>query len=308
MARSSRNDYRKRRRRKRRRKAIASLFAVCVISGAVIAAVTVFFKVSGIEVSGSSLYTQEELIAASEIQIGDNMFAINKFDVANKILREFPYVGEIKIRRRLPDTFTFEITERKRAAFFQQEKFRWLIDKNGYILESIAPEQAVAAPQVVGLTLMAPTPGTKIALGEEDGIYPLTALLAALENGGMIEKTGQIDVTKLYNLTATYDNRFLIEFGTQEELDKKIRMLTAVLKQLEPTDRGTINISDTKQARFRPNANINLNLVQNNTPAENPQANQNAQPQQDKPDDKTQQDKPEDKEENADTDDTQGNG
>lgn len=313
MARSSRNDYRKRRRRKRRRKALASLFAVCVISGAVIAAITVFFKVGGIEVSGSSLYKPEDIIAASEIQIGDNMFAINKFDIANKILKDFPYVGEIKIRRRLPDTFTFEITERKRAAFFQREKFRWLIDKNGYILESVAPDQAVSAPMVVGLTLMAPTPGTKIAISETDSLYPLTALLTALESGGMIEKTGQIDVRKLYNLTVTYDNRFIIEFGTQEELDKKIRMLTAVLKQLEPTDKGTINVSDVKQARFRPNANINLNLAQNNAPPENAQAPQNAETPQTqaaageetKPDDSTEQDKAEDKTE---TEDTQGNG
>ena len=258
MASSNRNYYRKRRRRNRRRKIIATLFAACIITGAIVAAVTVFFKVSSIEVSGTSLYSAEDIIATSGITIGKNMFAVNKFNVANRVMQEYPYIGEIKIRRRLPDTFTFEITERKIAAFFQEEKFRWLIDKNGYILEGVDADRVISAPQVIDQNLMAPSPGTKIAMKNAEGTNPLVLLLTALENAGFIEKTGKVDVTKLYNLTITYDNRFLIEFGTTEELDKKIRMLKVVIEQLEATDRGTIDVSNVKQARFKPNANIQL--------------------------------------------------
>lgn len=258
MARRGRNDYRRRRRRKQRRKMIASLLAVFIIVGAVVAAVTVFFKVAKFDVTGSTLYTGEEIIAATEIQLGDNMFSINKFDVANKILNKFPYVGEIKIRRHLPDTFVFEITERKSAAYFQSEKFRWLIDRNGYILESIPPDEAVALPLVTGVSLVAPSPGAKAALDAPESLRVLELLLGALEDGGVIEKAGRVDVTKLYNLTITYDGRFVVEFGTEQELERKVKMLKAVIEQLETTDKGIINISDAKQARFRPNANLQV--------------------------------------------------
>lgn len=258
MARRGRGDYRKRRRRKQRRNMIASLLAIFIIAGAVVAAVTVFFKVAKFDVTGSTLYTGEEIIAATEIQIGDNMFSVNKFDVASKILNKFPYIGEVKIRRRLPDTFVFEIAERKSAAYFQAEKFRWLIDKNGYILESVAPDKELTLPQVTGASLVAPSPGAKAALDTQDSLRVLELLLSALENGGVIEKAGKVDVTKLYNLTITYDGRFIVEFGTEQELDRKVKMLKAVIEQLEATDKGTINISDAKQARFRPNANLQV--------------------------------------------------
>jgi len=256
MARRGRNDYRKRRRRKRRRNIIATLFALCIIVGAVVTAVTVFFKVAKFDVSGSTLYSAEEIVAATEIQIGDNMFAVNKFDVANKLLAQFPYIGEVEIRRHLPDTFVVKIGERTRAAYFQTEKFKWLIDRNGYILESIPADENIDLPQVIGGTLMAPSPGAKAALEEEESLRVLEKFLTALEQGEIIKDAGKVDVTKLYNLTITYNNRFIVEFGTEEELERKVRMFKAVIEQLESTDRGTINIADPKQARFRPNANI----------------------------------------------------
>ena len=256
MARRNRGDYNSRRRRRRRKRMIATLLAAMMIAGAIIAAVTVFFKVADFEVTGSSLYTAEEIVAASEIKVGDNMFAINKFDAANRIYAKFPYIGEVRIRRRLPDTFTFEIIERKSAAVFCAEKLNWITDRDGYLLESVPTDQTVALPKISGATLMAPSPGTKAVLSETDAIYTLTKLLAAIEDGGITEKVGKVDITKLYSLTISYENRFVVELGNESELEKKIRMLKAVIERLEPTDRGTINISNPKEARFRPNANI----------------------------------------------------
>ena len=253
-----RSDYRGRRRRKRRSGFLATLFAAVIIIGAVAAAITVFFKVADFEVTGTSLYTAEQIVSASQIQIGDNMFAINEFDVANKIMREYPYVGKVNIRRRLPDTFVFEVTERTRAGFFQVDSLRWLVDCDGYILESIPSDQMVALPQIMGLTLMAPSPGAKIAIEQEQNLYALTQVLAAIEKGDIVRKIGKIDVTKLYSMIITYENRFSVVLGDTQELDKKIRMLKAVVEQIGPNAKGTINVSDVKQARFRPDAKVKL--------------------------------------------------
>lgn len=258
MAKSRRSDYRGRRRRRRGGGFFATLLTACIIVGALVASVTVFLKVADFEVVGAKTYEPAKIIAASGIQIGDNLFSVNKFDVARNILGEFPYIGAVNIRRRFPDTFVFEITERKQAAFIQAEKLRWLIDKDGYILESIPADQQVALPAVAGATMLAPSPGTRIAFKEEDSLRVLSQVLSAIESGGIVNKIGKVDVSKLYNLTITYENRFVVVLGTEEDLDKKIRMLKAVVEQLEATDRGTINLSDVKQARFQPNANIQM--------------------------------------------------
>ena len=45
-----------------------------VICGAVVAALTLFFRVDRIEVTGMERYTEDEVIAASGIDIGDNLY------------------------------------------------------------------------------------------------------------------------------------------------------------------------------------------------------------------------------------------
>ena len=47
------------------------LLSVLVICGAVVAALTLFFRVDRIEVTGMERYTEDEVIAASGIDIGD---------------------------------------------------------------------------------------------------------------------------------------------------------------------------------------------------------------------------------------------
>lgn len=78
------------------------LLCILLIAGAVVAALTVFFKVQSITVSGNARYTSEEIIAASGIEIEDNLFLLNKYSAAQAIFEKLPYVEEATINRALP--------------------------------------------------------------------------------------------------------------------------------------------------------------------------------------------------------------
>ena len=106
-----------RRRKKRRRRnfgSILTVWTVLIVAGAIITSITVFLKVAKFEVVGTSKYSPAEIIEASGIKTGENMFSVNKFKVSSNILKKFPYIGQIKINRRFPDTFIFTVTERTR--------------------------------------------------------------------------------------------------------------------------------------------------------------------------------------------------
>ena len=66
------------------------LLSVLVICGAVVAALTLFFRVDRIEVTGMERYTEDEVIAASGIDIGDNLYLLNKYDAARSIADALP--------------------------------------------------------------------------------------------------------------------------------------------------------------------------------------------------------------------------
>ena len=79
---------RRRYNRKRRRGSFVFLYkllAFVLICGAIGLALAMFFKIEDIEISGSSRYTNQQITAAAEVRVGDNLFFLNKYDAAARI-------------------------------------------------------------------------------------------------------------------------------------------------------------------------------------------------------------------------------
>ena len=113
----ARNRSTNRRRRRGRFSFLTKLLCILLIAGAVVAALTVFFKVQSITVSGNARYTSEEAaVAASGIEIEDNLFLLNKYSAAQAIFEKLPYVEEATINRALPDTIVITVRECAAAA------------------------------------------------------------------------------------------------------------------------------------------------------------------------------------------------
>ena len=107
------------RKRKRGRRRFGLLFKLLCGAALVAAATlgaTVFFQVETIAVVGNSRYTAQEVIDASGVQIGDNLFQMNKNQISQQILQRLPYVGEVSPQRGLPSTLTIQVTEISAAA------------------------------------------------------------------------------------------------------------------------------------------------------------------------------------------------
>ena len=75
--------------RKRRRGSFGFLYKVLsmlVICGCLVAALTLFFRVNTIVVTGQERYTQDQIVEASGVGVGDNLFLLNKNSSAPIIL------------------------------------------------------------------------------------------------------------------------------------------------------------------------------------------------------------------------------
>ena len=249
---------RQRRKKRKERRLILTIFTFLIVIGAIITSITVFLKVADIEVKGLTKYDKDDVIAISGIKVGDNMFAINKFDVAEKILNEYPYLKTIKIRRKLPDTFIFEITERSPMAYISADGKKWLIDENAYILEMLPADAAPELFEIIGATAIVPETGKQLVLSKSEQLDALKKVLPALKNSGMAKNMKRVEIEKFYEVKMVYEDRFLIEFGDSETFPRKLEMLKAVIAQLDEDDRGTINVSAVKKASFLPNMGIDL--------------------------------------------------
>lgn len=257
---SARNN----RRRRRGRGRLGPLFKLLCVLAVVVAltmGATVFFQVETVVVSGNSRYTKEEVVQATGIQVGDNLYRMNKNQIADKVLRELPYTRDLRIRRSLPSTIVITMTEWEAVARVKappagtqvsapaaeeapegdgsaQESAPevaaedWLISVGGKLLEP-APADSTAI-EVSGITPLMPRAGTMLALPqEEQSRYDaLLALLAALEERGMMGDVASIRLEST-QVVMGYLGRFQVKMPLNSDFGYKLRALEAAVVETE---------------------------------------------------------------------------
>lgn len=249
MAYYQRKHYRKRSRLRFGR--LYWILSIIVILAAMFIGSIVFFRIDQVEVEGNSRYSAEEIIEASGIEYGKNMFLFNKFDSIDTILTDLTYVESVSIRRSLPSTLRITVTESSVAAAVEDQGDGqwWLINADGKLLERA--EGPGAYVQVVGLTLAAPTEGTVLAAETEGRLQQeaLLRLLPAMEERELLADTQTIDLSSASEVTMLYENRLTVKMSLAADFDYDMRVLATVLEEYvdtkwTETDRGTLDLTN----------------------------------------------------------------
>lgn len=248
--------------RRRRRRGSAGpflrLLSVLLTAVAVVAALTLFFKVDQVLVTGSSRYTQDEVVAVSQVETGDNLILLDKYRIAQRIYTELPYITDVRMSRKLPDTLLVEVSETQAAASIQGGGTWWLMSAKGKILEATNSTAAKDYLILSGTELEGGAIGGQLALPEESNISRerLLELLDALDARGMLSRTDSLDLSDPEQLVLGYDGRFRVEIGYDADFDFKLNCLVSAVAELEPNETGTIRMTlkDDNEVRFIPAA------------------------------------------------------
>lgn len=246
---------RKQNKRRRKRSRLGPLFKL-LCGVAVVAAITmgatVFFQVETVEVTGNQRYTQEEIVLATGIEVGDNLFRMNKYDIYEKVCQELPYIEEIQIRRGLPNTILVTITEWDAVAQIlptdepmirlqnaeeempEAASQPWLISVGGKLLEQAGTEDR--AMEVSGLTLLMPRAGTQMAVPQEEKNREngLLALLQELERSGMLSGVSRMEL-KNTTIEFEYLGRYTVKLPLDCDFSYKLQALEAAVLEREQT-------------------------------------------------------------------------
>ena len=249
MARTRRN----RRRRRGRFSFLLKLLGILVAVAAVVAAVTLFFRMDYIAVSGNERYTAQEVIDASGLQTGGNLYFLNKYDVKETIFAQLPYVEEVKINRKLPDTLLIEVRECKAVAGVESAGGAWLISGEGKLLEEV-PAPPEGCPLITGAPLRDPVASRRMDFGE-DVSYRAGVVLTLLRESAernMRDKIGAVNLSDDTALTLTYLGRFTVRFPWTADVGYKLESLSTVVDYLENNETGLIDLMTEGKASFIP--------------------------------------------------------
>lgn len=254
----SRYSHRSRTRRKNRGRfgPLFKLLCVGAVGVALTVGATVFFRVERVTVTGSQRYTQEEIIAASGIRTGDNLYALNKVRIGRNIRSALPYIEKLSINRALPSTILITVSEWEavariavpdpaRAAAVQPEETEngsqgpletaqepWLISVKAQLLEPAPADSTVLL--VTGLTPLSPQAGSTLEVPEEEEtrLSALISLLEALERAELFAEVSAVRLDST-QLSVRYADRFDVKMKLNADFDYNIRLMRAVRQQIE---------------------------------------------------------------------------
>lgn len=236
-----------RRRRRGSTGFLYKLLSTLVICACLVVALTLFFRVDTIVVTGEEKYTEQEILDATGIENGDNLYLMNKNDVAGRMTAALPYLKNVRINRKLPDTLLIEVEECSTPLAVVQDGFAWLVspgDKARGKLKIVDQLEAAAAEDygvIDGCSLLAPSVGGQLALATEyvSQQESLEKLLHALEDAGMLDQVDAIHLDDLSTLSMDYAGRFTVQMTYGADYVYKLRALAATLARDEIQDNMT---------------------------------------------------------------------
>lgn len=242
------------------------LVGLIVIITFVILSTTVFFKINTVSISGSSIYTADEIIAAAGINGGDNLIRTNMSKCASEIEKQLVYIEKAELKRSFPSSVTIHIEPAAETVNIQTENGCYLLSAGGKVLA--LNEQPY--PDI--LTIYGADPAEDTAIGEkfscstENRTDILYQLIDVADNA-LDGKISSFDMTDHLNISSVYDNRIDIEFGAISEFDYKLKFADIILTtKIGPTTEGTLKLLSNGGASFIDKAGLEQNeqTFQNN--------------------------------------------
>lgn len=238
----------KKRKKRRRRGGLGRLLrplSIILAAITVVAALTLFFKVETILVTGAGRYSAADIIAASGVETGDNLVLLDRYRVSQRIYTALPYITDVRPKPKFPNTLEIEVTETQAAAAIQGAGGWWLLSTSGKILEAVDAPAAADYLQIKGIQAETPAASSPAVLPEDSHLTAerLSALLTALATQEALPRADALDCSDSRKLVLHYDGRLQVEMFYNADFDFKITCMLSAVDKLEPNETGILRMT-----------------------------------------------------------------
>ena len=212
--------------------------------------IAVFLNVETVNVNGTEKYVPEQILEYVPIELGDNIYSFDSDEIEASLKQNLPYIGNVEIERDLPTSVNINIVEEKPfyAAMLAGETY--LLSSDLKVLE----KQKDVTLEQLGLTSLSLNNVRRCIVGQnlefidERTEVALDELYDSFVNHYIEDNIKSVDVRSRFDIYINYDGRFEIYLGNTENIEIKISFLVKIIDELKPTDRGTINLSNYREA------------------------------------------------------------
>lgn len=203
-----------------------------------------FLPVRQFAVEGNTHYEVSELVGAAGIKNGDKLYKIDKSEVEEALLKNCPYIKEVKIKRNFPNTLCFVIEEKEPGWYIEFGNEFFSLD---YDMQLLAKEVELERVTVRGMTkLVLPQleeviisqnpdkPNVPVFASDDEHLIRETLkIIDTFRTHEIKSRLTMLDLTNRFEIYMTIDEKYEVYFGEVTNFDTKIKELTAILARAE---------------------------------------------------------------------------
>lgn len=236
---------------------ITALLLVAVTLVFALLVFKLFFVIKNIDVSGSEIYSENEIAEAAGFEIGDSLYSFNAENAEENIMFLCPYIKSAQITRIMPKTVIIDATDDTPAYYVNVYGDYLKLSSGLRVLEKTSKEEAESE----GLTyLILPEVSYSVAgrtlsfTNQRDERF-IRNVLSGIETS-VFGETGDINEVNLsdeYNISLICSEKYDLYLGEESDVDLKLRMAynTVNNEEFDKTSYAKIDLSVVGQASVR---------------------------------------------------------
>lgn len=216
------------------------------------------FRVKTIVVEGEGLTETEkqQILVASEIDVGDEIWAVKaghkSREIDNKIYEACPYIDTISISCGMSKV-TITVTKAQNLMYTEHAGEWYAFDPDLQVWMKNAEQSAFSPFLKAKLpTVSSMQVGQMVQFKNADISYGYVAeLVDGLKQAEVLEHVTYIDFSNKFSLSCVIEDTFRMEIGDMSMLDRKLACFYQVLKEKNSNAFAVIDVSDPTKATYR---------------------------------------------------------
>lgn len=204
------------------------LFSVCALS----VTYKLIYVIDGVTVTGSQKYSDAQILEASGVQIGDNLYSFKASEAEARVTLRYPYVRQLQVQRTAPSSVLFQITED--TAVYYAEIYGDVYELSDS-LRVLNRTDAASARDCGLIRLRLPAvdsavAGRVLSFSEEKYSMQIRKVLSQLKLTTLMSRITSVDCRNPNYLQIICDEQFRLDFGSLDDIEVKLKIAQAVLE------------------------------------------------------------------------------
>lgn len=204
------------------------LFLVVLFIGIFFALNSPVFNVEEIKINNNQIIHKKDILKASKINRGTNIFKLNSKLVENELLKN-PFLKSVSINRKLPSSINIDVVERKKAFSLQSASIYLLVDEEGFIMDHLDSRDKKLT-NIKGFNIKSNKIGENIFSTEEN--TSLKLFIDEAEKLNLFVQIDEIDKNFANDINLKFKNKISVAFGPLSNVKYKLSLLKEILEDI----------------------------------------------------------------------------